>query len=159
MPNLARIQHRGVQRLHDVRHGAIREFLVFVVNDELYGVELVKVKEILTPPPITLVPRAPREVIGVCSVRGLLVTVVDLRLRLGGRKASQGRRTRILLTEVAGEIMGLMVDEVRQVMRLTESEIELANAAFGADVADHVVGVCRPAGTIVILLDLAAAVA
>jgi purine-binding chemotaxis protein CheW len=158
MPNLARIQPGGAQRLHDVRHGAIREFLVFVVNDELYGVELINVKEILTPPPITLVPRAPREVIGVCSVRGLLVTVVDLRLRLGGRKVSQGRRTRILLTEVAGEVMGLMVDEVKQVMRLTESEIELANAAFGADVAAHVVGVCRPAGTIVILLDLAAAV-
>ena len=158
MPNLARIQHRRVQRLHDVKHGAIREFLVFVVSDELYGVELVKVKEILTPPPITLVPRAPREVIGVCSVRGLLITVVDLRLRLGGRETPLGRRARILLTEVAGEVMGLIVDEVRQVMRLTESEIEPASTAFGADVADHVVGVCRPGGAIVILLDLAAAV-
>lgn len=158
MSSLARLQQRRVQRLHDPTHGAVREFLVFVVNDELYGVELVKVREILTPPPITMVPRAPREVIGVCSVRGLLVTVVDLRLRLGAGEGPRGRRSRILLTEVNGEVMGLMVDEVRQVMRLTESEIEPVSVALGTDIADHVVGIGRPGGVIVILLDLAAAV-
>ena len=137
----------------------MREFLAFLVADELYGVELVKVREILSPPPITPVPRAQPDVIGVCSVRGQLVTVVDLRLRLRLPGASQRRRSRILLTKVGDEVMGLLVDEVRQVMRLTEGEIEPASAALGSDIADHVIGIGRPGGTIVILLDLAAAVA
>jgi chemotaxis signal transduction protein len=157
MPDLSLVDHRRNQRLHEAGRGSVREFLVFTVADELYGVELVKVREILSPPPITVVPRARSEVVGVCSVRGLLVTVVDLRVRLG-RAQSGGRKSRILLTDVGEEVMGLLVDEVRQVMRLSESEIEPAAAALGSDVSDHVIGIGRPAGSVVILLDLAAAV-
>lgn len=157
MPDLAPVDNQRMQRLHEAGRGSVREFLVFTLADELYGVELVKVKEILSPPPITLVPRAGTEIVGVCSVRGLLVTVVDLRVRLG-RSLSAGRKSRILLTGVGEEVMGLLVDEVRQVMRLAESEIEPASAALGSDVSDHVIGIGRPAGSVVILLDLAAAV-
>ena len=158
MRNLARVENGRIQRVHGATHEAVREFLVFVIANELYGVELVSVREILSPPPITLVPRAQHDVIGVCSVRGLLVTVVDLRLRLGRHGASSGSKNRILLTNVGDEVMGMLVDEVGQVMRLTEAEIEPAGAALGVDVADHVIGIGRPVGSIVILLDLAAAV-
>ena len=72
MANLSLVDNRSIQRLHEAGRGSVREFLVFTVADELYGVELVKVREILSPPPITIVPRARSEVVGVCSVRGLL---------------------------------------------------------------------------------------
>ena len=157
MADLSLVDNRRIQRLHEAGRGSVREFLVFTVADELYGVELVRVREILSPPPITIVPRARSEVVGVCSVRGLLVTVVDLRVRLG-RTQHGGRKSRILLTDVGEEVMGLLVDEVRQVMRLGEAEIEPAAVALGSDVSDHVIGIGRPAGAVVILLDLAAAV-
>jgi purine-binding chemotaxis protein CheW len=140
--------------------GPVREFLAFVLAGELYGVELTRIREILSPPPITIVPRASSDVIGVCSVRGLLVTVLDLRRRLDLEEAPASRRSRILLTEVeSGEVLGLYVDEVRQVMRLTENEIEPANAVLGGDVSEHVLGIGRPAGVVLILLDLKSIVA
>lgn len=139
--------------------GPIREFLVFLLAGELYGVELTRIKEILSPPPITQVPRAAREVVGVCSVRGLLVTVLDLRRKLRLVERPLTRRARVLLaTSELGEVIGLLVDEVRQVVRLSENEIEVAAAALGGDVAEHVLGVGRPEGAFLILLDLRAIV-
>ncbi len=148
-----RIVRRGTDR------GPVREFLTFKLGDELYGVELTRIKEILSPPPITDVPRAPPEVLGVCSVRGLLVTVFDLRRKLSLNEGAATRRTRILLvTAEFGEVMGLLVDEVRQVVRLQESEVEMAASALGGDVAEYVLGVGRPQGMFIVLLDLRAIV-
>jgi purine-binding chemotaxis protein CheW len=133
----------------------LREFLIFVVGGELFGIELTGIKEILSPPPITPVPRSSREILGVCSVRGLLVTVLCLRRRLRLPETATGRRSRILLTtSSSGETMGLLVDEVRQVVRLQANEIEPAASTLGSDASEHVVGVARPAGGFVVLLDL-----
>lgn len=149
----ARLARRASDR------GPIREFLVFLLAGELYGVELTRIKEILSPPPITQVPRSPPEVVGVCSVRGLLVTVLDLRRKLRLVERPLGRRARILLAmSEVGEVIGLLVDEVRQVVRLSEAEIEMAAAALGGDVAEHVLGVGRPDGAFLVLLDLRAIV-
>ena len=148
-----RLQRRGGER------GPIREFLAFVLAGELYGVELTRIREILSPPPMTTVPRAAPEIIGVCSVRGLLVTVVDLRRRLRLAEQEQTRRARILLTQSeGGEVIGLFVDEVRHVMRLAETEIESSSTVLGGDVSEHVLGIGRPGGTFLILLDLPAIV-
>lgn len=136
------------------------EFLAFSLAGELYAVPLTRIREILSPPPITEVPRSPSSVIGVCSVRGLLVTVVDLRRRISVEERPLTRRARILLTQTeSGETLGLLVDEVRQVIRLSESEIELASAVLGGDVSEYVVGIGRPPGLEIILLDLSGVVA
>lgn len=155
MADLVRRASGSVARKSTDERGAVREFLAFVLAGEVYGVELTRIREILSPPPITEVPRAPSQIIGVCSVRGLLVTVVDLRRRLKLEERPTTRRARILLAEAPhGEVIGLFVDEVRQVMRLAETEIELASSVLGGDVSEHVVGISRPSGQLVILLDL-----
>jgi len=87
-------------------------------------------------------------------VRGQLVTVIDLRRRLRLSDDSPPRRARVLLTELDSDIVGLFVDEVRQVMRLSESEIEPAAAAMGGEVSDHVIGIARPQGQVVVLINL-----
>jgi len=148
---------RLARRIGD--RGPVREFLMFALAGELYGVELTRIKEILSPPPITMVPRAPREVIGVCSVRGLLVTVLDLRRKLRIEERPLTRRARILLGEAeSGEVIGLLVDEVRHVVRLAATEVEAAASALGGDVSEFVLGIGRPSGEFLILLDLLAIV-
>ncbi len=134
----------------------VRELLVFTLAGELYGVELAGIREILTPPPITRVPRAGPDVLGVCSVRGLLVTVVDLRQRMNVDAADDTRRTRILLAQTKDdEVVGLVVDEVKNVMRLNAAEVELAAGVLGGDVSEHVMGVGRPqTGPVIVLLDI-----
>jgi purine-binding chemotaxis protein CheW len=145
----ARIVRRTADR------GPVREFLVLMMAGELYGVELTRIKEILSPPPITEVPRSPTDVLGVCSVRGLLVTVIDLRQRLRLEERPLTRRARILLTSAdSGEVVGILVDEVKHVVRLAAVEIEAASSALGGDVSEHVMGVGRPDGEFLILLDL-----
>ena len=159
MVDLVRSQVERMARRTSGR-GPVREFLTFALGADLFGVELSRIKEILSPPPITKVPRAPREVIGVCSVRGLLVTVVDLRVRLRLEARPHTRRARILLAHGAsGEAVGLVVDEVRQVVRLGEADMELASGGLGAEMSDFVLGVGRPQGEFIVLLDLVALVA
>jgi purine-binding chemotaxis protein CheW len=159
MPDLVRSRDEQLSRHFDVGDEPALELLAFSLAGELYGVPLGKIREILSPPPITEVPRAPRDVIGVCSVRGLLVTVIDLRRCLGVEERPSTRRTRILLTQiVSGETVGLLVDDVKQVIRMAESELELASSVLGGDVSEHVVGIGRPPGMEVVLLDLSSVI-
>ncbi len=144
---------RSIRR--DPVRGPVREFLVFSLGDDLYGVDLTRIREILSPPPITPVPRARPDVVGVCSVRGLLVTVVDLRRRLSLETRPFGKRARILLALAeSGETVGLLVDEVKQVVRLGDAEIESATTALGGDSSEHVTGIGRTQDMFLVLLDL-----
>jgi purine-binding chemotaxis protein CheW len=151
----ARGEKRAVRRAGEA--GRRVEYLAFVLAGETYAVQIAHVAEILRPPPITEVPRAPATVLGVISVRGKLVTVVDLRRRFRLPEAPVDRKSRILLADVGkGEQVGLLVDEVQQVWRLAFEEIEPSNVLGGEQPA-HIAGIGRPAdsgGAILILLDL-----
>ena len=131
----------------------VEEFLVFSIESEEFGIALRRVREILNPPPLTNVPRAPRGVMGVCSVRGMLTTVFDFRRLLGYPGATETRRSRVLLTDVEGEAIGLYVDEVRNVLRINSGEIESAESGLAAEFGDHVVGIGRPEGGNVVIID------
>jgi purine-binding chemotaxis protein CheW len=135
--------------------GTRTEYIAFGLAGETYAVPIAQLAEILRPPPITEVPRAPRTVIGVVSVRGRLVTVVDLRARIRLPAGTMDRRSRILLVESGGEHVGFLVDDVQQVWRLSPEEIEPSNV-LGGEQATHVAGIGRPSGDsqVLILLDL-----
>ena len=144
MPELAR-RPGGLRRARQHDRGPVVEYLAFALDDEPYAAPVSLVREILKPPPLTPVPRAPHAVLGIISVRGQLVTVMDLRRRLRLNESPPTRRARILLVEGAGgETLGLFVDEVLAVYRLSESEIEPAASALGNDVAPYIAGIARP---------------
>jgi purine-binding chemotaxis protein CheW len=151
----ARSEKRAVRRAGEA--GKRVEYLAFVLAGETYAVPIAHVAEILRPLPITEVPRAPATVLGVISVRGKLVTVMDLRRRFRLPEAPVDRRSRILIADLGkGEQIGLLVDEVQQVWRLASEEIEPANVLGGEQPA-HIAGIGRPedsGGAILILLDL-----
>jgi purine-binding chemotaxis protein CheW len=131
------------------------EYLAFRLGADTYAVPIGEVREILKLPPVTEVPRAPGEIVGVVSVRGLLVTVMSLRTRLRLPATEPSRKGRILLVMGAHEeIIGLYVDEVLQVYRLAESEIEVAASVLGGRLGDYIVGIGRPEGALLTLLDL-----
>ncbi|HEX4337531.1 MAG TPA: chemotaxis protein CheW [Polyangiaceae bacterium] len=160
MADLARTGHSILaRRMPGAQQSGLREFLSFRLGNDAYAVELARIREIVSSPPVTEVPRSPSDIVGICSVRGLLVTVVDLRQRLGLPEAPATRLSRILLTNTdSGEVVGLLVDEVRHVIRLSSAEIEVTGSVLGADLSDHVLGVGRPDGDFVVLLDLASMV-
>ncbi|MDP9152483.1 MAG: chemotaxis protein CheW [Myxococcota bacterium] len=156
---VALVRSRGEKRaLRRSGEGGKRiEHLAFRLAGEMYAVQIAHVAEILRLPPITDVPRAPRNVLGVLSVRGKLVTVIDLRRRFRLPESPHDGRTRILLADVGtGEQIGLLVDDVQQVWRLANEEIE-PPSVLGGEQPAHIAGIGRPAGSeglILILLDL-----
>lgn len=158
---------RGLQRA-DEFGSALEEYIGFRAGGETFALSLSVVREILKPPPITEVPRARPDVLGIVSVRGQITTVVDLRRRLKFPAMEVTPSTRILLVEGGDEVLGLLVDEVTQVYRLSPQEVELASTVLDGNVGSHVAGIGRPrvrglrgeavqtTDEVLILLDLAA---
>ena len=149
------VERRG--NLRRTQAGNLEEYLAFMLGDDAYAVHISHIAEILKPLPITEVPRARRDVVGVMSVRGRLVTVLDLKRRFSMAASERGpseSRSRILLVDGGEEHIGFIADEVLQVYRLAESEIEPASA-LGGDQPSHITGVGRPhGGPLLVLLDL-----
>lgn len=132
-----------------------REYLTFVVAEELYAVPLASIVEIVAGKKLTPVPRGPSDVLGICSVRGELMSVLDVRRRLR-RGTSQPQRGRILLAfSPVGEKLGLWVDEVRGVHRLTPGEIEPTIGTFSSEIGTLSEGIARLGSQLVVLLNLA----
>lgn len=145
----------AIQRADEL--GKRTEYLAFSLGGEPYAIMISNIVEILKPLPITEVPRAGDEVVGVMSVRGRLVTVVDLKRRFRlAPSFTMDKRSRILLVDAAGEQIGLLVDEILQVYRLAEEEVE-PPTVLGNEQLSHVVGIGRPQAnpeTVLLLLDL-----
>lgn len=139
----------------DVERGPLKEFLAFKLGDEIFAIPIQHVGAILKIPPITRVPRAPEEVMGIVSVRGKVVAVLDLRRRFQLPQVPLTPASRILLLPGEGrDPVGLVIDAVLQVYRLAEHEIESAGHALGTDVGEHVLGVGRSRGIILVLVDI-----
>ncbi len=156
MKGLARrIEGRSaLQRADEIGNRA--EYLAFMLGNEAYAIEIGNIVEILKPLPITEIPRADPDVVGVMSVRGRLVAVLDLKRRFKlARTFTMDRKSRILLVDAVEEEIGILVDEVLQVYRLSEAEIE-PPTVLGTAQPLHVVGIGRPqGGAVLMLLDLA----
>ncbi len=134
-----------LKRSRQQDRGPRTEYLAFMLGSDIYAAPVTLIREILKPPPLTPVPRAPHQFLGIVSVRGQLVTVVDLRRRLRLTEGPLTRKTRILLVDATGgEVMGVLVDEVLQVYRLADAEIEPAAVALGGEVAGYLAGIARP---------------
>ncbi|HEU4534177.1 MAG TPA: chemotaxis protein CheW, partial [Polyangiaceae bacterium] len=135
--------------------GALTEYLSFRLGDELFALPLRNVQELIAFRPLTYVPRAPDDVVGILFVRGLLVTVIDLRRRLRLSFGDDRQRGRVLLVPgPEGETLGLLVDEVEQVYRLAESEVEQAANVLGGNTAEYVAGIGRRDDKVIVLLSL-----
>ncbi|MHB9003637.1 MAG: chemotaxis protein CheW, partial [Coriobacteriia bacterium] len=110
--------------------------LTFTLDGEEYGLDILKVQEIIGIMPITRVPRTPEFVRGVINLRGKVIPVVDLRTKFGMGAALDTDRTCIVVVQVSGKngytVMGTVVDEVSEVIDIAEDEIE-ETPEFGAD--------------------------
>jgi purine-binding chemotaxis protein CheW len=134
----------------------VREILTFALNGEAYGVPLTQVLEILGVRSITRVPRSPEDVVGVCTVRGELVTVIDTRRRLEPRAPRAQNRGRILVTSTPdGEKVGLLVDEVLGVQRFAQAQIEPTAGVLVGDVSSHIESIARKGHQVTVLVNLA----
>ncbi|MDM7913875.1 MAG: chemotaxis protein CheW [Candidatus Eisenbacteria bacterium] len=135
------------------------KFLTFFLAGEEYGLEILKVQEIIGMMDITPVPRAPAYIQGVLNLRGKVIPIVDLRLRFGMESAERTPETCIIVVEANGMQTGIVVDQVSEVLDIPADEIEDA-PAFGAEVqTDFILGIGKSEGRVKLLLDIDKALA
>ncbi len=130
------------------------KYLTFVLAEEEYGLEILKVREINGLMDITAVPRTPEFVKGVINLRGKVIPVMDLRLKFGMEEAEHTEETCIIVVQVGQIEMGIIVDKVSEVLDIAGGQIEDA-PEFGAHVqTDFILGMGKADSRVIILLDI-----
>ena len=131
------------------------ELLTFVIAGENYAVAIENIVEIVTPRPVTRIPNADESIVGIISLRGTIVTLLDVRRKLRHPPASAaGADTRIVVLEHRGETVGFEVDRVLRVVKTDAGAIEPHPVVHSSELDDAIRGVFRQANALTILLDL-----
>ncbi|MEE8391310.1 MAG: chemotaxis protein CheW [Anaerolineae bacterium] len=142
-----------------------KQLVVFTLSNEDYGVDIAAVEGIIKMQAITAVPHAPSFVEGITNLRGKVLPVIDLRKRFGLAQADTTKETRIVHVEIDGTRVGMVVDAVTEVMRVSDENIEppsplittaggdAAGLAAGRNV--FITGIAKVDERLIILLDLA----
>jgi purine-binding chemotaxis protein CheW len=135
----------------------VGKYLTFGLGEEVYGLEILKVQEIIGLMSITRVPKTPDFVRGVINLRGKVIPVIALRAKFGMPPAEDTERTCIIVIQVEGKegplVMGILVDEVSEVVNVTREQLEPA-PSFGALDTAFIRAMGKINNKVVILLDV-----
>ena len=133
---------------------AEEQLVTFGLGSEEFGVDIMRVQEIIRIPPITRVPKAPPYVEGVINLRGNVIPVISLRTRFGLEPVEETDLSRIIVLQVEKKVYGIRVDAVTEVLRLAAASIEPPpTVALGMD-SQFIRGVGKIGERLLILLDL-----
>ena len=135
--------------------GELIQLVSFNLEKEEYGINVLMVREIIRMLNITRVPNTPRYVEGVINLRGKVIPIISLRRKFDLAEAEYDKRTRIMVMEVVGEMMGFIVDEVSEVIRISSSEIQPppSMVASGVD-QDFICGVIQHGDQLLLMLQM-----
>ena len=131
------------------------QMVSFKLDNEEYGIEVLKVREIIRMIPITHMPNSPQYIEGIINLRGKIIPVVSMRKKFGLMEQDNGVQTRIVVMDICGELMGFIVDSVSEVIRISGSEIQPPpNVASGGIDQECIAGVINQAERLLVLLEL-----
>ena len=130
------------------------KYLTFFLSNEEYGVEILKVQEIIGRMPITPVPLTSKYIRGVINLRGKIHPIMDLNVKFGMNQTEITDETGIIVIKTASLMVGIMVDKVSEVVNMASGDIE-DTPSFGSDVnMEYLLGIGKAGGRIRLLLDI-----
>jgi purine-binding chemotaxis protein CheW len=132
----------------------ILQLVSFNIGEEEFGVDILKVQEIIRLVEITKVPNAPHFVEGVINLRGKVIPVIDLRKRLGLISIASSSESRIVVVEIDNKIIGFLVDCVNEVLRISRNITEPPPSIIAGINSDYITAIGKLEDRILILLDL-----
>lgn len=133
---------------------ATREVLVFVLGAEEYGVDILKVQEIRGYEKVTPLPGAPAYLKGVVNLRGIIVPVIDLRIKFGMADPRYDSFTVVVILRLAGRVIGIVVDGVSDVVQLADDDVKAAPQLGSTIEAGFLAGLATKDDRMVLLLDI-----
>lgn len=128
------------------------QFLVFQAGSGFYGLNIIETHEILKPVPVTRLPNVEEEILGVINLRGNIIPVIDVNRKFLGKHAELSGSSRIVVCAYKGKYMGLLVDRIVEVARISDSDIE-GNELKGMS-RQYVKGVGRSESRLFLILNL-----
>ncbi|MDI6852458.1 MAG: chemotaxis protein CheW [Deltaproteobacteria bacterium] len=149
---------RQLDQENTALHDKEGKYLTFTLADEDYGLEILKVREIIGMMGITAIPQTPPYIKGVINLRGRVIPVIDLRLKFGLPSLEYGERTCIIVVDVLSRLgpvqVGVVVDSVSEVLNVGGGDIT-PPPAFGVQIdTGYILGIAKAKGGIKILLDI-----
>jgi len=133
---------------------ATREVLVFVLGKEEYGVDILKVQEIRGYEKVTPIPAAPAYLKGVINLRGIIVPVIDLRIKFGLADPKYDSFTVVIILRLASRVIGMVVDGVSDVVALAASDVKAAPQLGSLVDSSFLAGLATQGERMVLLLDI-----
>ena len=144
------ILHKGESNMQAVAS----KYLSFTLAEEEYGIEILKVNEIIGLIDITSVPQTPEFVKGIINLRGKVIPVIDMRIKFGMPEIEYSKDTCIIIVDLGNKQMGIVIDAVREVLDISTSDIE-RTPSFGVAVdTDFIQGIGKIEDRVIILLDI-----
>ena len=132
----------------------ITEYVTATIGGQLFGLPIARVQDVFMPERLTKVPLASSDVAGVLNLRGRIVTVVDMRARLGLPKSDEGKTPMAVGVDLRGESYGLLIDTIGEVLRLSEEAREENPVNLDPRMAKFAGGVYRLDGQLMVVLDV-----
>lgn len=132
----------------------VNEFLTFRLGEREYGIEILKVQEIRGYDSITQIANAPKFIKGVINLRGIIVPVVDMRIRFNLERVVYDQFTVVIILNVAGRVVGMVVDGVSDVIALSGEQVRPAPGLGSAIETEYVLGLGAVDGRMLILVDI-----
>ncbi len=130
------------------------QFVIFKLEEEHYGVNIVTVESIIKVQEITKMPHVPDFVEGITNLRGVVIPVIDLRKRFNLPQTAETKDTRIIVVEMNGVMAGMVVDAVTEVVRVPEDNIEPPSPMVSSVDTAFITGIAKVDKRLIILLDL-----
>lgn len=138
----------------DLNSGTTREFVTASIGDQKCGIAVLQVQDVLAPQRITPIPLAPPEVSGSLNLRGRIVTAIDLRIRMGLPEREEGAHTMSIVVEHQNELYSLIVDDVGEVLKVSEKNFERSPATLDPLWRTYSEGVYRLEEGLLVVLDV-----
>ena len=131
-----------------------REILSFQLGDELYGIDILKVQEIRGCDVVTKVANTPDFIKGVIDLRGLIVPIIDLRVKFNLERAEYNQFTVVIILNLVHRVVGVVVDGVNDVLTLSPEQVKSVSGLGSAIGGNYLAGVGTTADAIILLLDI-----
>ncbi|MGA2480249.1 MAG: chemotaxis protein CheW [Spirochaetia bacterium] len=132
----------------------VKQLISFTVGAEEYGLELLRVKEVIRMRQITWLPKAPSCVKGIINLRGDVIPIIDLRERFGLASQEKSAMTRVIVVDVDGKSVGMVVDSASQVVRVPADQFDPPPSVMGAESRDFITAVGKLGDKLIIMIDI-----
>ena len=131
-----------------------QQFVIFSVNDQIYGVEILKIKEVVSYQKITPLPNMMGFIKGIINLRGIILPVFDLREKFKLPETTYTSFHAIMVMEISGRVMGVIVDEISDVVELLAEEVQDALGLPPGVQAEYIQGIGKKEHELIVLLDV-----